>query len=54
MANKVGRPTNNPKPYRITIRMDQECRDTLDAYMMLHQVSEMEAVRRGIKLLKSN
>lgn len=49
---KRGRPTDNPKPYRIAVKMDQECKDILDAYCKQEQVPMMEAARRGIKRLK--
>ena len=49
---KRGRPTDNPKPYRIAVKMDQEAKDILDAYCKQENVSQMEAARRGIKLLK--
>lgn len=48
----MGRPTDNPKPYRIAAKLDQEAKDILDAYCAQESVSVMEAVRRGIKRLK--
>jgi len=50
---KMGRPTDNPKPYRIAVKMDQESKDILDAYCAQENVNKMEAARRGIKLLKA-
>lgn len=33
MANKkMGRPTDNPKPYRVYARLDTESKEILDAY----------------------
>jgi len=49
---KVGRPTDNPKPYKVAVKLDQEAKDILDAYMEQEGVSLMEAARRGIKRLK--
>ena len=51
-GKKMGRPTDNPKPYKIGAKLDQEAKDILDAYCAQESVSVMEAVRRGIKRLK--
>lgn len=48
---KMGRPTDNPKPYKIGVKLDQESKDILDAYCAQEAVSVMEAARRGIKRL---
>lgn len=53
-AKKMGRPTDNPKPYRIAARLDEESKTILDAYCEKHQVSIMEAVRRGVRKLKDD
>ena len=53
MGNKkMGRPTDNPKPYKIGVKLDKEAKDILDAYCEQESVSVMEAARRGIKRLK--
>ena len=49
---KAGRPTDNPKPYKIAVKLDKEAKETLDAYCEQESVSVMEAARRGIKRLK--
>lgn len=49
---KRGRPTDNPKPYKIAAKLDQETKDILDAYCAQESVSMMEAIRRGLKRLK--
>lgn len=55
MANKkMGRPTDNPKPYRINVRLDIESKEVLDAYTKQENVTAMEAARRGIKKLKDD
>lgn len=51
---KMGRPTDNPKPYRIAVRMDEACKTVLDAYCAQEQVNMMEAARRGILKLGSD
>lgn len=54
MSPRTGRPTENPKPYRTAIRLDQESKDILTAYCEQEDVNENEAVRRGIKKLKAD
>lgn len=55
MANKkMGRPTENPKPFRVNVRIDTECKEILDAYIEQEKVTAMEAVRRGIKKLRDD
>ncbi|PWL42922.1 MAG: hypothetical protein DBY45_08125 [Clostridiales bacterium] len=48
----MGRPTDNPKPYRIAARLDEESKQILDHYCEKQKVSIMEAVRRAIHRLK--
>ncbi len=54
MANgkKRGPKTDNPKPYRIVVKLDQEAKDITEAYCEQETVSLAECVRRGIKRLK--
>ena len=49
---KRGRPTDNPKPYRMAVKYDEECKQILEAYCAQENVNRMEAARRGIKKLK--
>ena len=55
MANKkMGRPTDNPKPFRVNVRIDMECKQILDAYTEQEKITAIEAVRRGIKKLSDD
>ncbi len=54
MSPKIGRPTNNPKPYKLTVRVDEESKEILERYVKQEHVSNMEAIRRGIKRLESD
>jgi Ribbon-helix-helix protein, copG family. len=54
MTKKIGRPTTNPKPHKITIRLDEEAKAVLDQYCEQEKVNQMEATRRGIKKLKGD
>ena len=47
MATKMGRPTDNPKPYRIAVILDVETKAILDAYCRQENINQMEAARRG-------
>ena len=49
---KRGRPTDNPKPYKIAVKLDQQSKNIIDAYCEQEDVSVMEAARRGIKRLE--
>lgn len=51
---KRGRPTDNPKPFRIAVKMDLETKEILDAYCKQEDVNQMEAARRGIRKLKND
>lgn len=53
MSPRTGRPTNNPKGKPITVRLDEESKTILDTYCVQKNVEKGEAVRRGIKKLKS-
>ena len=54
MTAKMGRPTDNPKPYKITVRLDEQSKSIVDKYCKKNTVSKMEAVRRGIKKLEED
>lgn len=54
LTAKMGRPTDNPKPYKIAVRLDEEAKTILDEYCRQENVNKMEAARRGIKKLKSD
>lgn len=51
---KMGRPTNNPKTERITVRLDEESSEILDQYCRQENAERAEAIRRGIKKLKDD
>jgi len=49
----MGRPTDNPKPHKITVRIDSKDKEILDCYTEQESITQMEAVRRGIKKLEN-
>ncbi len=54
MSPRTGRPTDNPKPYKITVRIDENSKNILTEYCNQEHVNQMEAVRRGIKKLEDD
>lgn len=54
MSPRTGRPTDNPKPYKITVRIDENSKNILTEYCNQENVNQMEAVRRGIKKLEDD
>lgn len=54
MSPRTGRPTDNPKRDRITVRLDQESTSILDSYCEQENVDRAEGIRRGIKRLKAD
>ena len=54
VEKKRGRPTDNPKPYRMAVKYDEKCKQILEAYCEQENVNRMEAARRGIMKLESD
>lgn len=53
MSPRTGRPTDNPKTERITVRLDEKSTDIMKKYCKQENVDKAEAVRRGLKKLES-
>lgn len=53
MSPRTGRPTDNPKNNKITVRLDEESQTILNDYCEQEKVEKGEATRRGIKKLRS-
>lgn len=51
---KMGRPTNNPRPNKLSIRISDEDKQILEEYCENKNVNRTEAISRGIKKLKSD
>ena len=54
LIKKIGRPTNEPKSHRITVRIDEESKEILDEYCLKKEIKQAEAIRIGIKKLKDD
>lgn len=48
---KIGRPTDNPRPNRLSIRISNEDKNILENYCEKERVNRTEAISRGIKKL---
>ena len=50
---KMGRPTDNPRPYSLTIRISEADKRILEKYCARTGVNRTEASSRGIGMLKA-
>ena len=53
MSSRMGRPTDNPKNHKVTVRLDDEAAKILEMYCKQENVEKGEATRRAIKKLAS-
>lgn len=53
VTKKIGRPTKDPKPFKLTVRINEECKMILDDYCKRHEKTLVEGVRDGIISLKN-
>lgn len=51
MSPRTGRPTDNPRRNKISIRISDEDKAILDAYCEKENVTKTEAISRGIRKL---
>lgn len=51
MSPRTGRPTNNPRPNKLSIRISDKDKDALEQYCKENGVNRTEAISRGINLL---
>lgn len=54
MSPRTGRPTDNPKQHKITVRLDEESDLIMKKYCEQFEIEKGEAVRRGLKKLKDD
>ena len=52
MSKKRGPKTDNPKAFKIGVKIDQKSKQILDQYCAQESVSISEAVRRGLYRLE--
>jgi hypothetical protein len=51
MSPRTGRPTDNPRPNKISIRISDSDKEILEKYCEREKVNKTEAISRGIKML---
>ena len=51
MSPRTGRPTDNPRPNKISIRISDSDKEILEKYWEKEKVNQTEAISRGIKML---
>lgn len=54
MSPRTGRPTENPRPNKISIRISDKDKEILERYCEQEQVNKTEAISRGINKLESD
>lgn len=54
MSPRTGRPTNNPRPNKISIRISDSDKELLEKYCEQQNVNKTEAISRGIQKLESD
>lgn len=54
MSPRTGRPTDNPRPNKISIRISDKGKALLDKYCEQEKVNKTEAISRGIQKLESD
>ena len=50
---KLGRPTDDPKPFRLDVRVSEEELNILDDYCNRNDKKRPQGIRDGIKCLKN-
>ena len=48
---KLGRPTDDPKPYKLAVRINEKQKQILENYCKLNNCNIMQAIRDGIEKL---
>ncbi|MGN0501999.1 MAG: hypothetical protein ACI4HN_03645 [Ruminococcus sp.] len=54
MSPRTGRPTDNPRPNKISIRISNKDKELLEKYCEQEKVNKTEAISRGINKLESD
>ena len=52
-GKKMGRPTDNPKPHEIKVRLDDATLGHLDSYCKEKEVTRVQGIRDGINALET-
>ena len=52
MVKKIGRPTNDPKPNKLTVKVSNETLNILDDYCTRKNTTSAERIRDGLNSVK--
>ena len=52
VSPRTGRPTDNPRPNKISIQISNEDKEILERYCEKEKVNKTEAISRGIRKLE--
>ncbi|GMQ65390.1 hypothetical protein [Vallitalea maricola] len=50
---KIGRPTNDPKPIKITARINEQTLEILKDYCERNNITKAQGIRDGLNYLKN-
>ena len=50
-SKKMGRPTDNPRPHKLNVRINDNSKEVLKKYCLKEEVNRTEAVERALKKL---
>ena len=53
-SKKLGRPTTDPRPHKISIRLNNKSKQILDVYCLQNAVNKTEAIEKGIEKLEDD
>lgn len=48
---KIGRPTNDPKEIKLTVRVNKETNERLEQYCKENNITKVEAIRVALNML---
>jgi len=54
LSKKMGRPTTNPRPHKLSIRINERSKQILEKYTLQKSVNKTEAIERGIGKLEDD
>ena len=53
-SKKMGRPSENPRPHKLNVRINDHSKQILEEYCMQESINRTEAVERGIMKLEDD
>ena len=53
-SKKMGRSTNNPRPHKLNVRINDKSKKILEKYCLQKSINKTEALERGIGKLEDD